>query len=114
MQLEAKWNRREAVAAMLTHAANHSPFYQSHPWAERLRAGQPIDFRDIPITAKALVRDRTAEFFSSFIPPAHGKVTVKPTSGSTGEPMEVHKTQRHYDINVSENQRLKRGWGFAD
>jgi len=114
MKPEAKWNRRKAVAAMLTHAANHTPFYRMQAWAERLRAGEPIAFRDIPITAKALVRDRTAEFFSSFIPPAHGKVTVKPTSGSTGEPMEVRKTQRHYEINSLENQRLKRGWGYSD
>ena len=114
MQPEAKWNRHEAVAAMLSHAANHAPFYRTQAWAERLRAGKAVGFRDIPITAKALVRDRTAEFFSSFIPPAHGKVKVKPTSGSTGEPMEVRKTQHHYAINSSENRRLKDGWGFAD
>jgi phenylacetate-CoA ligase len=114
MKPEAKWNRHKAVAAMLTHAANHAPFYRTQAWAERLLAGEAIAFRDIPITAKALVRDRTAEFFTSFIPPAHGKVTVKPTSGSTGEPMEVRKTQRHYEINALENRRLAQGWGFAD
>ena len=114
MKPEAKWNRREAVAAMLSHAASHAPFYQTQAWAERLRAGETIAFRDVPITAKALVRDRTAEFFSSFIPPGHGEVKVKPTSGSTGEPMEVRKTLRHYEINAMENRRLKRGWGFAD
>src|SRR5579871_446387 len=114
MKPEARWNRRAAASAMLTHAANHVPFYRTQAWAERLRAGQKITFKDIPITAKAQVRDRTAEFFSSFIPPAHGEVKVKPTSGSTGEPMEVRKTRRHYAINAIENGRLKQGWGFAD
>jgi phenylacetate-CoA ligase len=114
MKPEAKWNRREALGAMLSHAAIHTPFYREQAWAERLRAGQGIAFRDIPITAKALVRDRTTEFFSTFVPPAHGEITIKPTSGSTGEPMEVRKTQRHFRINTMENQRLKRGWGYED
>jgi phenylacetate-CoA ligase len=112
MKPEVKWSRREAVAAMLGHAANHAPFYRTQAWAERLRARETVAFRDIPITAKALVRDRTAEFFGSFVPPAHGEVVVRPTSGSTGEPMEVRKTLRHFAINALENQRLKRGWGF--
>jgi phenylacetate-CoA ligase len=112
MKPEAKWNRRQAIAAMLSHAANHTPFYREQAWAERMRAGQGVAFRDIPITAKGLVRDRTAEFFSSFIPPNHGEVTIKATSGSTGEPMEVRKTARHFQANALENRRLKRGWGY--
>jgi len=111
---EAQWDRRKSLASMLTHAAKFSPYYEKQEWAHRLRAGQGVKFREIPITAKSLVRDRTAEFFSSFVPPAHGEVKIKPTSGSTGEPMEVRKTQRHYQINYMENQRLKRGWGFED
>ena len=114
MKPEAKWNRREAVTAMLNHAAQHAPFYRSQAWAERLRARQSIHFLDIPITEKALVRDRTVEFFSTFVPPAHGRVVVKSTSGSTGEPMEVRKTDRHFRVNSSENERLKRGWGYVN
>ena len=112
MRPEIKWDRRKALATMLTHAANHTPYYQAQAWAERLRAGQAIAFHNIPITPKAAVRDQTAEFFSSFIPPAHGKVTTKPTSGSTGEPMEVRRTRLHLHINELENERLKQGWGF--
>lgn len=105
---------RQALAAMLAHAAKHAPFYRAQAWAGRMRAGQEVVFRDIPITPKDLVRERTAEFFSGFVPPAHGEVRVKPTSGSTGEPMEIRKTDCHFEINVMENQRLKSGWGYGD
>ncbi len=99
---------------MLSHAATHAPYYRERAWAERMRAGEGIAFRDVPITDKALVRNRTAEFFSDFVPPAHGEIKAKPTSGSTGEPMEVRKTRLHFRINAMENQRLKDGWGCDD
>jgi len=113
MKPEAQWDRRKALGNVLSHAANFSPYYKEQEWAHRLRAGEGVTFREIPITAKSLVRNRTAEFFSSFVPSPHGKVKMKPTSGSTGEPMEVRKTERHYQINSMENQRLQRGWGYG-
>ena len=113
MKPEAQWDRRKSLGGMLTHAAKFSPYYREQEWADRLRAGQGVKFREIPITAKSLVRNRTAEFFSSFVPPAHGEIKMKATSGSTGEPMEVRKTLRHYQINAMENQRLQRGWGYG-
>ena len=112
MMAQPKWDRRKALGVMLSHAATHSPYYREQEWALRMRAGNNIKFGDVPITPKATVRDRTAEFFSDFIPPADGAVKIKPTSGSTGEPMEVRKTLRHHQINLMENQRLKRGWGY--
>jgi phenylacetate-CoA ligase len=103
---------RQALTAMLAHAAAYSPYYRQQAWAERLRAGEKIDFRDIAITSKGLVRTETERFFSTFVPPEDGEVVDKSTSGSTGEPMRLRKTQRHFRYNALENQRLKEGWGF--
>ena len=106
-------NLRQPLAVMLSHAAQHSLYYREQGWAQRMRAGDRIRFGEIPITAKALVRDRTAEFFATFIPPGDGAVIVKHTSGSTSQPMEVRKTARHFQINTAENHRLQDGWDYG-
>lgn len=109
-----KVDRRKALIAMLAHAAQHSPYYRDQPWASRLRNGEAIAFNDIAVTPSALVRLQAKRFQSDFIPPAHGAVHVKYTSGSTGEPMPVPKTDEHFRINNLENQRLIRGWGIDE
>lgn len=111
MEREIQIDRRKALGAMLSHAARHSPCYRDQEWAARLRAGQGVAFRDIPITPAAVVKSETHRFFSTFIPPGHGSVVVKYTSGSTGEPLEVRKTEYHLRINELENVRLLHGWG---
>ena len=103
---------KRPLVAMLSHAVVHSPYYREQDWAERLRAGRAIPFRDIPITAKSVVRAQTARFFSDFVPPDDGAVETKHTSGSTGEPLHVRKTDRAVGINLRENMRLKQGWDF--
>jgi phenylacetate-CoA ligase len=112
MDRQAKADPRRPIVAMLNHAVRHSPYYRDQEWASRLRAGETIRFRDIPVTPKALVRNDTKLFYSSFVPPEDGKVHDKPTSGSTGEPMLLRKTSRHFQHNTRENKRLKAGWGF--
>ena len=97
---------------MLTHAAVHSPYYREQAWALHMRRQGRIAVRDIPITPKTLVRDQTARFFCPFVPPSQGEVLIRATSGSTGEPMVIHKTKRQFEIQFEENLRLKRGWGF--
>ena len=103
----------QAVSAMLSHAARYSPYYREQQWASRLRAGREVSFQEIPITPKTLVRDQTEQFYGSFVPPSEGKVHVKHTSGSSGEPMQVLKTQRHFQINLTENRRHMDAWGFS-
>jgi len=110
---DSKWNRQQALGAMLTHAAVHSPYYSEQEWALRMRRQGGIALRDIPITPKALVRNQTAQFFCSFVPPSQGEVLTRATSGSTGEPMLIRKTQRQFEIQIEENLRLKNGWGFG-
>jgi phenylacetate-CoA ligase len=109
-QVKAKSQR--PLVAMLFHAANHSPYYRDQEWALRMRAGERFRFGEIPITPKALVRTHTKQFYSSFVPTEDGGVHDKPTSGSTGAPMLLRKTDRHFQFNALENQRLKSGWGY--
>jgi len=106
--------RGRPLAAMLAHAVRHSPFYRDQEWAARLRAGQGLTFRDIPLTPAAMVKADPARFHSTFVPPEDGAITSKYTSGSTGEPLEVRKTVRHFKINMAENRRLLEGWGLGD
>jgi phenylacetate-CoA ligase len=113
MEGQGQFDVRRALGAMLAHAASHSPYYRDQPWAKTLRETKRIVLREIPITSKSLVRDETSSFYSDFVPPGHGEVKDKPTSGSTGEPMVIRKTDRHWAINAQENVRLKRGWGFG-
>ena len=113
MERKAKFDRRQALTAVVAHAAEHSPYYRNQEWAARLRAGQRIGFQDIPITPSAAVKAQTENFYSTFIPPDHGTVFPKYTSGSTGEPLEVRKTDYHFRINILENARLLRGWDMA-
>ena len=101
---------RQQLAAAFYHAAHHSPYYRDQGWAARLRAGQGLAFRDTPLTPAAVVKAEAARFYSAFVPPEDGAVTSKYTSGSTGEPLEVRKTARHFQINVRENLRLLEGW----
>ena len=105
--------RNSALEATLVHAAKFSPYYRDQPWARHLRARQGISFQDIAITPKPDLKGRTEDFYSLEIPFTEGRILEKFTSGSTGEPLRVLKTQRHFEINRQENQRLKQGWGFA-
>jgi phenylacetate-CoA ligase len=107
-----RFDRRRALSRMLVHAATHGPYYKDQQWASLLRAGAPLAFRDIPITPKSIVRERTDQFFCTEFPARHGSVKVLATSGSTGEPMEIRKTNLHFHINAQENLRLKQGWGY--
>jgi phenylacetate-CoA ligase len=104
---------RQQLVAVLAHAARHSPYYRDQEWAARLRAGHDFAFRDIPITSSAVVKSETRQFHSTFVPPEDGKITSKYTSGSTGEPLEVRKTGRHFQFNMAENLRLQEGWNVA-
>ena len=113
MEGQGQFDVRQALSAMLAHAASHTPYYRDQPWAKTLRETQRVALREIPITPKTVVRDETGAFYADFVPPDHGEVKDKPTSGSTGEPMVIRKTARHWRINAQENRRLKQGWGFG-
>ena len=100
---ESTFDRRQLLAAMLSHAAQHSPYYREQEWASRLRAGTRIHFHDIPTTPGSLVKAETEKFFASFVPPGDGRVHDKHTSGTSVEPLLVRKTDRHFQVNALAN-----------
>ena len=101
-----------ALSRLLSHAATHSPYYRAQSWAARLRAGERIAFRDIPITPKPQMKAQPSAFSCASVPASEGAIFDKYTSGSTGEPTLVKKSRRHFEINRQENSRLQRSWGL--
>ncbi|WP_119274082.1 AMP-binding protein [Taklimakanibacter deserti] len=103
---------RKALASLLAHTAAHSPYYRGQAWAKSVRGGASVALKNIPVTAKSLVREQPDRFYISAVPPSEGKIMSKYTSGSTGHPMEVRQTSKFYAINDLERTRLLEGWGF--
>ncbi len=102
------------VLGFMKFAAKHSPYYQEFDWAKNLLASLPLRLQDVPITKKATVQNAPHLFRSTFDPPQAGRVIEKATSGSTGEPMRVFKSESHFAINAAENVRLFKDWKLAD
>jgi hypothetical protein len=104
----------DALTTLLRHSAFFSPYYSDQPWAARLRSGASIDIlRDIPLTAKDLVRRNTEAFYSRRVPSEDREVHIVFTSGSTGEPMKIMRTALHRRMNALENMRLRAGWPLS-
>jgi phenylacetate-CoA ligase len=99
-----------ALHGIIGHAAQHSPYYRDQAWAKRLRAGQTVDLFEIPPTTKETVLQKRQVFYCDVVRQVGNRVITKYTSGSTGEPLEVRKTQHHFAVNAAENQRLALGW----
>ena len=93
-------------------AAQNSPYYREQPWVRKLHSKKILDLQELPITSKARVRSCPPDFHVTEIPATEGGTIDKFTSGTTGEPMHVRKTQRHFAVNSFENSRLKTGWGI--
>lgn len=96
----------------MRHAALTSPYYHDQDWARRLRSGRTVRFADLPITRKELVKRSVESFYSDAVPASEGRIIDKSTSGSTGEPSRLKKTELQFRMNAAENARLRRGWGF--
>ena len=95
---------------MLRHAVVHTPYYAAQDWAKDFRKGKNIEFKDIPILAKDDLKTLTAEFYAAYDTKSEGVAVEKFTSGSTGVPLRLFKTPKHFNINAIENARLKSGW----
>ena len=102
------------VLGFMRFAARHSPYYREFDWAKNLLAGLPLRLQDVPITKKSAVQTAPHLFRSTFDPPQAGRVIEKTTSGSTGAPMRVFKSESHFAINAAENERLFKDWKLAD
>jgi phenylacetate-CoA ligase len=100
-----------ALRDVIAFCARHVPYYCDQNWAGRLRAGRPVNLPEIPYTLDSDVKKDPAAFYSRFVPPEHGAVTDKFTSGFTGDSLRVPKTALHFEINARQNVALKQGWG---
>jgi phenylacetate-CoA ligase len=102
------------LQAFMQFAARHSPYYREFDWAQNLLIGLPVRLQDVPITKKSTVQKSPMMFRSDFDPPQAGRVVEKHTSGSTGEPMPIFKSESHFAINAAENERLFKDWKTDD
>jgi phenylacetate-CoA ligase len=103
---------RSPLAHAVSFAAFHSPYYSMQAWAVALREKRKLQFRDIPSTPGSLVKQDPSSFFGASRVD-QGEVSVKHTSGSTGEPLEVRVTKLFFVMNRAENKRLCKPWDVA-
>lgn len=85
----------EQLNGLLAHAFNHVPIYrvglQQAGWMPGARLTRELWGR-IPVLERAEVQQRGHELRSAVVPQAHGFIGKVATSGSTGMPIEVFKT----------------------
>ena len=94
--VELDLQQRMLLQALATHAAAHSPNF-----AGRLnRAGltpealaQPGGLSQLPPLTRQELVEAGETLFCRSLPPGHGRVDAKCTSGSTGEPVTVRRTE---------------------
>lgn len=90
---EIEHSQGQKIAALLTHAATHSPYYKRllgtlSPAASR----HPLQgLREIPLLRRETLQSHYAELCTHW-PAKHGRVTEQHTSGSTGQPVRVRRT----------------------
>ena len=83
------------LAALMRHAWETAPFYRE-AWAGRYDPAAPISpdlLAKFPTLSRRSLQERYEELKSSGVPLAHGKTFEARTSGSTGAPVRVLKTQ---------------------
>ena len=87
--------QRKPLAKLLQHARDTVPIYKDR-LSVLFGADGAIDWdrwADVPFASRSEVQARNADFVSSDIPLGHGEVTTAVSSGSTGQPIEVQKTE---------------------
>jgi phenylacetate-CoA ligase len=98
------------IQAFLRFAAQHSPYYREQDWAKNLLAGVPIRLSDIPVLTKSELRDHVELMRPVQFPATEGVAHEKFTVGTTGVPLRLYKSDRHFLVNRLENQRLLEPW----
>lgn len=84
------------VRQLLRHAAATVPFYRERLRAAGFDATQPLTldrFRALPLLTRREVQRAGAAMHCTALPAAYGRVNETRTSGSTGEPLTVRRTQ---------------------
>lgn len=83
------------LEAMLAHVWATVPWYHARLRAAGIVPGQPVDWdawRSLQLLTRRDVQDAGAALHSNRVPPGHGSVQRMQTSGSTGEPVEILRT----------------------
>ena len=87
--------QQRQLALLLQQARRHSRFH-----AERLAAFRPARAQGlqeclaaIPLMRRADLQSRRAEIDCAWVPPEHGKLTLAQSTGSTGEPVGVLRSE---------------------
>lgn len=89
-------HQRKQLAALLRHARANVPFYRDRLDAAGVAGAEPeasARWRRIPLLTRQDIRDHQAELRSRSLPPGHGGTYRGKTSGSTGTPLEVIRTE---------------------
>jgi len=84
------------LACVLKHAYDTVPFYRRRFDAIGWRPGAALtydDWRQLPLLTRRDVQDAGADLASNALPAQCGRVSETQTSGSTGEPVKLKRTQ---------------------
>lgn len=88
--------QEKQLRLMVEHFFQHSAHFRDRMQAANLRPddiGSIRDLRKLPPITKRDLQDAGDRFRCEMIPPDHGKTGLASTSGSTGEPVDVMKTE---------------------
>lgn len=93
---ELAHQQRVLLAGLAAHSARESPYF-----AQRLRAagltaaelGEPGGLARLPVMTRRELADAPESLFCRSIPPEHGRIGQTSTSGSTGEPVTLRRTE---------------------
>lgn len=88
-------SQRRQIAMLAEHAHGNSPFWRTRLDAVGYHPEAPVAswFHALPILTRAEAQTAGANLFSTWVPKAHGGVHRVKTSGSTGTPLEISKTE---------------------
>ncbi len=84
------------MTCVLRHAYDTVPFYRRHLDAIGWQSGAALtydDWRKLPLLTRRDIQDAGAGLASNALPAHCGRVTETQTSGSTGEPVKLRRTQ---------------------
>ena len=90
------------IRRLSAHAIEHVPYYRTHLDAAGVSDVEALDataFRRWPILRTQDVQEHRADLLSRAVPPEHGPIGEKLTTGSTGMPKRVSATQAAQVIN---------------
>jgi phenylacetate-CoA ligase len=89
-------HQRRQLGHLLDHAAATVPFYGRRLTAAGYRSGRPLTpelWRSLPVLRRREVQDAAESLLSTAVPAGHGATRRVATSGTTGTPVTVVKTQ---------------------